>query len=57
MKNKLMKVKPYILGFLFAVLMFGAFWIYKHFNAFIVAANYPEVVSNLKIQKEFSVKK
>jgi hypothetical protein len=57
MKNRLMKVKPYVFGFLFAVVIFGAFWIYKHFNAFIVAANYPEVVSNLKIQKEFSVKK
>ena len=50
-------IKAFVLGILFTVTLLGVYWIKTHMNALVIAAQYPEVVEQLEIEKNYKVEK
>lgn len=49
--------KSFFLGFAIGTVLFGGVALYQRFEALSIAWQYPEVVSQLEISKDFQVKK
>lgn len=57
MKDNKNNLVMYGLGLLTAFVIFSGYWLVNHWSALVMAASYPEVVSSLKVEKSFVVKK
>jgi hypothetical protein len=50
-------IKAFALGVFFTLTLLGAYWVKTHINALVIAAQYPEVVEQLEIEKNYKVEK
>ena len=56
-ENKFGRMKTFVLGFMLAVILFAGYSVVTRWDALVTAWAYPEVVSTLKFDKQYSLKK
>lgn len=49
-------IKPFMLGVLTTLIVIGILWCKKNYKSIVMAVTYPEVVAQLEIKRDLSVK-
>lgn len=57
LEGKIKSVRTFVLGFIMAAALIASYSVYVRFDALKIAFDYPEVVRDLKIERQLEVKK